>query len=199
MIRTLFFTALLFCPLASPAQDVYKMVLDNATRIVNTPTSGYTQTQIAQFKRTALIYIKSKAFEQSETVSAQFLDTQAYYLSAPTRFSTTPTQRPRCRISTKAAKSHLSASTQIGRKPTLRRRSGSKKSVSNICPITARTYSDTPWLFLCPAPAGCHIPGGLPRRGAKYQQDNFYFLGTIFSFPLNIFHYLRRYFLLQTL
>ncbi|MCI6484859.1 MAG: hypothetical protein SPC28_04100 [Alloprevotella sp.] len=81
MIRTLFFTALLFCPLASPAQDVYKMVLDNATRIVNTPTSGYTQTQIAQFKRTALIYIKSKAFEQSETVSAQFLDTQAYYLS----------------------------------------------------------------------------------------------------------------------
>ena len=67
MIRTLFFTALLFCPLASPAQDVYKMVLDNATRIVNTPTSGYTQTQLAQFK--------------SETVSAQFLDTQAYYLS----------------------------------------------------------------------------------------------------------------------
>lgn len=63
------------------AQDIYNLVLENATRIVNSPTSGFTQTQIAQFKRTALVYMKKKAFEQTDSVSAQFLNTQAYYLS----------------------------------------------------------------------------------------------------------------------
>ena len=63
------------------AQEVYNLVLANATRTVNSPTASYTQTQIAQFKRTALIYMKSKAFEVSETVSSEFLDTQAYFMS----------------------------------------------------------------------------------------------------------------------
>lgn len=63
------------------AQDVYNMVLESATRIVNSPTSGYTQTQIAQFKRTALVYMKQQAFKKSSTVSADFLNTQAYFLS----------------------------------------------------------------------------------------------------------------------
>lgn len=63
------------------AQEVYNLVLANATRIVNSPTSGFTQTQIAQFKRTALVYMKSKAFEQTDSIPASFLDTQAYYLS----------------------------------------------------------------------------------------------------------------------
>ncbi len=66
---------------ALKAQDVYNLVLGNATRIVNSPTSGYTQTQIAQFKKTALVYLRQKAFEQHESVSADFLNTQAYYLS----------------------------------------------------------------------------------------------------------------------
>lgn len=66
---------------AANAQEVYKVLLDNATRIVNSPTSGFTQTQIAQFKRTALIYLRNKAFENSKSVSAEFLDTQAYYMS----------------------------------------------------------------------------------------------------------------------
>ena len=57
------------------------MVLDNATRIVNSPTSSFLNTQIAQFKRTALIYIKSKAFERTDSVPAKFLNTQAYYLT----------------------------------------------------------------------------------------------------------------------
>ena len=65
----------------SQAQSVYNMVLGNATRVVNSPSSSYTQTQIAQFKRTALIYMKSKAFEESDSVSADFLNIQAYYLS----------------------------------------------------------------------------------------------------------------------
>lgn len=63
------------------AQDVYNYVLNNATNIVNSPTSGFTQTQIAQFKRTALIYLKQKAFEQRDTVTVEFLNTQAFYLS----------------------------------------------------------------------------------------------------------------------
>lgn len=77
---TLFFLTLLA---AAPlrAQEMYNLVLANATRTVNSPTASYTQTQIAQFKRTALIYMKSKAFEVSETVSAEFLDTQACYMS----------------------------------------------------------------------------------------------------------------------
>lgn len=63
------------------AQDVYNIVLESATRIVNSPTSSFTQTQIAQFKHTALIYMKKKAFEETDSVPSAFLDTQAYYLS----------------------------------------------------------------------------------------------------------------------
>lgn len=63
------------------AQQVYNLVVENATRTVNSPTSGYSQTRIAQFKLTTLTYIRSKAFEQTDTVSSRFLDTQAYYLS----------------------------------------------------------------------------------------------------------------------
>ncbi len=72
---------LLSCFATGRAQDVYNIVLDNATRIVNSPTSSFTQTQIAQFKRTALIYMKKKAFEETDSVPSAFLDTQAYYLS----------------------------------------------------------------------------------------------------------------------
>ena len=67
--------------ICSQAKEVYDMVLDNATRIVNSPTSSFLNTQIAQFKRTALIYIKSKAFERTDSVPAKFLNTQAYYLT----------------------------------------------------------------------------------------------------------------------
>ena len=58
----------------SHAQSVYDYVLNNATRIVNSPVSSFTQTQIAQFKRTAL-------YEETDTIPSLFLDTQAYYLS----------------------------------------------------------------------------------------------------------------------
>ena len=84
MRKYLLFTLLtLFACFASSvkAQDVYNLVLNNATRIVNNPTSNYTQTQISQFKRTALVYMKSKAFEVTDSVPSGFLDTQAYNLS----------------------------------------------------------------------------------------------------------------------
>lgn len=74
-------TVIALSPGSARAQEVYNLVLNNATRVVNSPTSGYTQTQIAQFKRTALVYLRSKAFEQTDSVPAQFLNTQAYYLS----------------------------------------------------------------------------------------------------------------------
>ena len=63
------------------AQEIYNYVLDNATRTVNNPTSSFTQTRIAQFKRTALIYLRSQALEKRGKISTEFLDTQAYYLS----------------------------------------------------------------------------------------------------------------------
>ncbi len=66
---------------ASYSQEVYNLVLESATKVVNSPTSGFAQTQIAQFKRTALIYMKNKAFERTDSVPASFLNTQAYYMS----------------------------------------------------------------------------------------------------------------------
>lgn len=63
------------------AQEVYNMALENATRMVNTPTTNFTQTRISQFKRTTLIYMKRKAFETMPEVKEDFLNTQAYYLS----------------------------------------------------------------------------------------------------------------------
>lgn len=64
------------------AQEVYKMVLDNSTRTLNSPTAGFTQTQVAQFKQTALIYMRKKAFEQKDEAEiADLLNTQAYFLS----------------------------------------------------------------------------------------------------------------------
>lgn len=81
MKRTAFlFSFFIVCSL-SHAQEVYNIILENATRTVNSPTTGFTQAQIAQFKRTALLYLKRKAFEQSDTVSADLLNTQAYYLN----------------------------------------------------------------------------------------------------------------------
>ncbi len=66
---------------AGKAQEVYNLVLENATRVVNNPLSNFMQTQIAQFKRTSLIYLKTKALEEADTVPSRFLDTQAYFLS----------------------------------------------------------------------------------------------------------------------
>lgn len=66
---------------AAEAQEVYNYLLESSTRIVNNPASSFTQTRIAQFKRTALVYMKSKAFEVMPRVTDQFLNTQAYYMS----------------------------------------------------------------------------------------------------------------------
>lgn len=63
------------------AQEVYNYVLNNAIRTVQSPTSGFTQARIAQFKQTALTYLRKKATETMPEVTDQFLNTQAYYMS----------------------------------------------------------------------------------------------------------------------
>lgn len=70
-----------FVNVSASAQEVFNLVLENATRIINTPGTNFTQTRIAQFKQTSLLYIRRKAFELSKDVPADFLNTQAYYLS----------------------------------------------------------------------------------------------------------------------
>lgn len=75
------FLILFLSVIPGSAQEVYLLVMENATRTVNNPMSNYTQTAIAQFKITALNYIKQKAFETMPQVCTQFLDTQAYFLS----------------------------------------------------------------------------------------------------------------------
>ena len=72
---------LLSCSTTAKAQEVYNYVLNNAIRTVQSPTSGFTQTRIAQFKQTALTYLRKKATETMPEVTDQFLNTQAYYMS----------------------------------------------------------------------------------------------------------------------
>lgn len=75
-------TIIFFTVTEAKSQTVFNMVLDNSIRIVNSPSSGFTQTQIAQFKRTALVYLRGKA---EGLVAGEdyvnLLDTQAYYMS----------------------------------------------------------------------------------------------------------------------
>lgn len=72
---------LLLSASALQAQEVYNFVLESAQRIINNPASGDTQVSIAQFKNTALVYLKNQAFAQQKEVSEDFLNTQAYYMS----------------------------------------------------------------------------------------------------------------------
>ncbi|MBR1387071.1 MAG: hypothetical protein IJ553_01500 [Alloprevotella sp.] len=63
------------------AQEIYNFVLENATRVANSPTSSFTQSRVAQFKRTTLTYIKLQALDNMTELSGQFLDNQAFFLS----------------------------------------------------------------------------------------------------------------------
>lgn len=63
------------------AQEIYKIVYQNAEQIINDPTSSITKAKIAQFKVSQLTYLRQKAFETMPEVTNRFLDVQAYYLS----------------------------------------------------------------------------------------------------------------------
>lgn len=76
------FTCALFIgTLQARSQEVFNILLQSATRVVNSPTSNFTAASVAQFKRTALTYMRTKAFENMDSVTASFLDTQAYAMS----------------------------------------------------------------------------------------------------------------------
>lgn len=68
-----------FC-LPSRSQQVYNMVFESATRTVNNPMSDYTQLRLAQFKKTALTYLRQKAEIADTVLNISLLDCQAYYL-----------------------------------------------------------------------------------------------------------------------
>ncbi|MCM1108137.1 MAG: hypothetical protein NC388_03650 [Clostridium sp.] len=83
MIKKLFIV--LLCGLGSysglQAQQLYNTVLQKAEQVVNDPRSDEVSVKINHFKSTALRYTKKMAFEQHKSVTTQFLDLQAYYLS----------------------------------------------------------------------------------------------------------------------
>ena len=78
----------IFCmaALTGHSQRVFMMMMENADRTINNPSSGYALTSIAHFKKTALIYMKNKVIEEQKPDAGNLLDTQAYYLSEFTRF-----------------------------------------------------------------------------------------------------------------
>lgn len=81
--RRLICTLLLLCLLTPlPAQNVFRMVTEGATRTVQNPMSGYTRRCMAQFKLDALKFLEENATSRLDSLErAPLLDTQAYYLS----------------------------------------------------------------------------------------------------------------------
>lgn len=81
-MKKLFFLLLLVSVTSvARAQEIYNRVMESAERTINNPNSIFAATRIAQFKKTALVYIHTKARETMPEVEGRFLDTQAYYLS----------------------------------------------------------------------------------------------------------------------
>ena len=83
VMKLLYALSFFLISLAVPAQaqKVYNTVMDNALHVLNSPSSPFTQVQIALFKRDALLYLRKKAVEANGTPTGKFLDTQAYFLS----------------------------------------------------------------------------------------------------------------------
>ena len=67
--------------MGASAQEIYKIVYQNAEQVINDPTSSITKAKIAQFKLSQLTYLRQKAFETMPEVTDRFLDVQAYYLT----------------------------------------------------------------------------------------------------------------------
>ncbi len=81
MKTTLLTLLLALAPCCAQAQEIFYFVLENAKRIVESPNENFTITRIAQFKYTALTYLRFQAFETQDEVTDEFLNNQAYHLS----------------------------------------------------------------------------------------------------------------------
>ena len=81
-MKTILTTLLLVVfTMGASAQEIYKIVYQNAEQVINDPTSSITKAKIAQFKLSQLTYLRQKAFETMPEVTDRFLDVQAYYLT----------------------------------------------------------------------------------------------------------------------
>lgn len=80
-VITILLLTLSLAPAAAGAQNVYNFVLENAQRTVDNPTVNFTQTRIAQFKVTALRFMRQTGLEKRPGADERWLDVQAYYLS----------------------------------------------------------------------------------------------------------------------
>lgn len=80
-VITILLLTLSLVPAAAGAQNVYNFVLENAQRTVDNPTVNFTQTRIAQFKVTALRFMRQIGLEKRPGADERWLDVQAYYLS----------------------------------------------------------------------------------------------------------------------
>jgi len=81
MKKLILLILLALVPAAMPAQRIFNFVLGNANKVINNPTSSFVSTQVEQFKKTALVYLRSKARETKQANAEALLDNQAYYLS----------------------------------------------------------------------------------------------------------------------
>ena len=80
-VITILLLTLSLAPAAAGAPNVYNFVLKNAQQTVNNPTVNFTQTRIAQFKVTALRFMRQTGLEKWPGADERWLDVQAYYLS----------------------------------------------------------------------------------------------------------------------
>lgn len=83
MIKKFYFILLAYTGLGTnlQAQQLYNEVLQKAEKVVNDPRADEVSIKVNHFKSTALRYTKTMAFKTRESVTTQFLDLQAYYLS----------------------------------------------------------------------------------------------------------------------
>ena len=65
----------------SSAQEIYNAMLKSQKEIVNNGNSNLTLKKLAQFKVTALEYLKEKAFKSDKVITTKFMDDQAYYMN----------------------------------------------------------------------------------------------------------------------
>jgi len=81
MKKFLLFLSFLLFPAAVKAQEIYHLVMESVNRTLRDSSSGFTMTRVAQFKKTALVYLKDKTLRTMPEMSEELLNTQAYYLS----------------------------------------------------------------------------------------------------------------------
>lgn len=74
-------SAILFAACPVKAQEVFKQMVTNAQLVLQDPAADYFNTNVSQFKYTALQYLCNTAIRQNGGVETDVLDRQAYALN----------------------------------------------------------------------------------------------------------------------